>query len=168
MSPKSYHASLKNAQSQVTIAYSALLSLIKLNWQAWLTEKDGGDLEEDEASSMAFSRSAPFSLMNVMSQALPDEQGDSSHTPCFYMCSETQQRLKADILMLSEECDYRLFVKTCKKLIDIVICFVSFRFCVIECVISPTQLESQTYFSVSVAILEYIMFNSSCNENFQA
>jgi len=43
---------------------------------------------------------------------LPDEQGDSSHTPCFYMCSETQQRLKADILMLSEECDYRLFVKT--------------------------------------------------------
>jgi len=86
---------------------------------------------------MAFSRSAPFSVMNVMSQTLPDEQGDSSHTPCFYMCSQTQQRLKADILMLSKECDYRLFVKTCKKLLDIVICFVmSFRFCFTECIIT--------------------------------
>lgn len=66
---------------------------------------------------MAFSRSAPFSVMNVMSQASPDEQGDS---PCFYMCSQTQQRLKADILMLPKECDYRLFVKTCKKLTDFI------------------------------------------------
>ena len=65
---------------------------------------------------MEFSRNAPFSVMSVMSHALPDEQGDSSHTPHFYMCSQTQQRLKADILMPSKECDYRLFVKTCKKL----------------------------------------------------
>ena len=64
---------------------------------------------------MEFSRSAPFSVMNVTSHALPDEQGDSSHTPCFYMCSQTQQRLKADIVMPSKECDYRLFVKTCRK-----------------------------------------------------
>ena len=69
---------------------------------------------------MAFSRSAPFSVMSVMAraQALPDEQGDPSDTPCFYMCSETQQRLKADILMFSKECDYRLFVKTGKKLTE--------------------------------------------------
>lgn len=69
---------------------------------------------------MAFSRSAPFSVMGVMAhaQTLPDEQGDSSHTPCFYMCSQTQQRLKADIVMPSKDCDYRLFIKTytCKKL----------------------------------------------------
>ena len=86
--------------------------------QAWLTEKDGGEHEGDGATSMAFSRSAPFSVMGVMAHALPDEQGDSSHKPCFYMCSQTQQRLKADILMPSKECDYRLFVKTyaCKKL----------------------------------------------------
>ena len=88
--------------------------------QVWLTEKDGGEQEGDGATSMAFSRSAPFSVMDVMAhaQTLPDEQGDSSHKPCFYMCSQTQQRLKADILMPSKECDYRLFVKTyaCKKL----------------------------------------------------
>ena len=65
---------------------------------------------------MEFSRSAPFSVMSVMSHALPDEQDYSSHMPYFYMCSRTQQRLKADIVMPSKECDYRLFVKTCKKL----------------------------------------------------
>ncbi|XP_020632536.1 uncharacterized protein LOC110069364 [Orbicella faveolata] len=80
--------------------------------KVWLTEKDGGEQEGDGAISMAFSRSAPFSVMNVTSHALPDEQGDSSHTPCFYLCSQTQQRLKADIVMPSKECDYRLFVKT--------------------------------------------------------
>ncbi|XP_020632539.1 uncharacterized protein LOC110069367 isoform X1 [Orbicella faveolata] len=106
--------------------------------KVWLTEKDGGEQEGDGASSMAFSRSAPFSVMNVTSHALPDEQSDSSHTPCFYMCSQTQQRLKADIVMPSKECDYRLFVKTCKKLTDFVICFVISlcRFCVTECAVT--------------------------------
>ena len=82
---------------------------------------------------MAFSRSAPFSVMSVMSHALPDEQGDSSHTPCFYMCFRTQQRLKADIVMPSKECDYRLFVKTCKKLTNFIYFLsnlsMSFRLC---------------------------------------
>ena len=64
---------------------------------------------------MSFSR-APFDVMTVSSHVLPDEQGDSSHTPCFYMCSQTQQRMKADIFMLSKGCDYRLFIKTCKEL----------------------------------------------------
>ena len=98
---------------------------------------------------MAFSRSAPFSVMNVTSHALPDEQGDSSHTPCFYLCSQTQQRLKADIVMPSKECDYRLFVKTCKKLTHYVICFVISlcRFVsVLRNALSPTKLKSQTSF----------------------
>lgn len=81
--------------------------------KAWLTEKDGGEREGDGESSMTFSRSAPFNVMSVMSHALPDEQCGSSHTPCFYMCSQTQQRLKADIFMPSKQCNYRLFVKTC-------------------------------------------------------
>ncbi|XP_068744640.1 uncharacterized protein [Montipora capricornis] len=80
--------------------------------KAWLTEKDSDEQEGDGTSSMAFSCSAPFNVMSVMSHALPDEQGESSHTPCFYMCSQTQQRLKADIFMPSKQCDYRLFVKT--------------------------------------------------------
>lgn len=93
------------------------LSFFKFNWQAWLTEKDGGKQEGDAATSMAFSRSAPFKVRSVMArtQTLPDEQGDSSHKPSFYICCRTQQRLKADILMLSKKCDYRLFVKTSKK-----------------------------------------------------
>ena len=65
---------------------------------------------------MAFKRSAPFGVMTVECHVLPDEQGDSSHKPCFYMCSQTQQRMKADILMASKEYDYRLFIKTCKKM----------------------------------------------------
>ena len=91
------------------------INFFKFNWQAWLTEKDGGKQEGDEA--MAFSHSAPFKVRSVMARAqtLPDEQGDSSHTPSFYMCCRTQQRMKADILMLSKKCDYRLFVKTSKK-----------------------------------------------------
>ena len=84
--------------------------------QVWLTEKDGNDQEGGGASSMEFSRSAPFSVMSAMRHSLPDEQGDSSHTPCFYMCSRTQQRLTAKILTPSRTCDYRLFVNTCKKL----------------------------------------------------
>lgn len=89
-----------------------------LLFQAWLTEKDGDEEEGVEKNSMAFSRSAPFGVMSVMARVhtLPDEQGDSSHTPSFDMCSETQQRMKADIWMVSKEFDYRLFVKTCKKL----------------------------------------------------
>jgi len=98
---------------------------------------------------MAFSRSAPFSVMSVMAHAqkLPDEQGDSSHTPCFYMCSQTQQRLKADIVMPSKECAYRLFVKTCTKLTKIVIFFV-ISLChvvsVLRNALSRTKLKSQT------------------------
>ena len=78
-----------------------------------------------------------------MDQTLPDEQGDSSHTPGFYMCCQTQQRMKADILMLTKTCDYRLFVKTSKK-------FRCFVFAVITTVsfmlangLSLTELESQ-------------------------
>ena len=83
--------------------------------QAWLTEKDDGEQEGDGSTSLAFSRSAPFCVMNVMSHLLPDEQGASSHKPCFYMCSQAQQRLEADIIVPSKGCDCRLFVKTCKK-----------------------------------------------------
>ncbi|KAL9950379.1 hypothetical protein ACROYT_G042867 [Oculina patagonica] len=80
--------------------------------KVWLTEKDADEQEGGEAASLAFSR-APFDVMTVSSHVLPDEQGDSKDTPCFYMCAQTQQRMKADILMASKECDYRLFIKTC-------------------------------------------------------
>ncbi|XP_068744639.1 uncharacterized protein [Montipora capricornis] len=42
--------------------------------KAWLTEKDSDEQEGDGTSSMAFSCSAPFNVMSVMSHALPDEQ----------------------------------------------------------------------------------------------
>ena len=112
---------------------------------------------------MALSGSAPFNDMSVMARAqtLPDEQGDSSHTPYFYMCSQTPPRMKADILMLSKECDYRLFVKTRKKLTD---CFIPF---VINSVTECTLTDGTSITIVillPVAILECIMFNSSCNK----
>ncbi|KAJ7377597.1 hypothetical protein OS493_028157 [Desmophyllum pertusum] len=91
-------------------------SLILLSYQAWLTEKDAGQ-EGDETTSMAFSRNAPVRVRNILTHALSDEQGgDSSNTPCFYMCSQYQQRMKLDILMVSKEFDYRLLIRTCKKL----------------------------------------------------
>ena len=64
---------------------------------------------------MAFSRNAPVRVKNILTRALPDEQGDSSNTPCFYMCSPYQRKLKVDILMVSKTFDYRLLVRTCKK-----------------------------------------------------
>ena len=129
-------AKIINAWFHVTFIGALNAALIQ---QAWLTEKDGDDQEGDGASSMAFSRNAPFSVMSVMSHALPDEQGDSSHTPCFYMCSRTQQRLKADIVMPSKECDYRLFVKTCKKLANFIYLFVACLcpfVCATECLVT--------------------------------
>lgn len=64
---------------------------------------------------MSFS-DAPFNVMTVSSHVLPDEQGDPSNMPRFDMCSQTQQRMRADIVMLSKGLDYRLFIKTCKKM----------------------------------------------------
>ncbi|KAJ7323758.1 hypothetical protein OS493_030883 [Desmophyllum pertusum] len=89
-------------------------SLILLSYQIWLTEKDAGQ-EGDETTSMAFSRSAPIRVKNILTHALSDEQGDSSNTPCFYMCSQFQQRMKVDILMVSKEFDYRLLIRTCRN-----------------------------------------------------
>ena len=64
---------------------------------------------------MAFSRNAPVRVKNILTRALPDGQGDSSNTPCFYMCSYYQRKMRADILMVSKPFDYRLLVRTCKK-----------------------------------------------------
>ncbi|KAL9950377.1 hypothetical protein ACROYT_G042865 [Oculina patagonica] len=80
--------------------------------KVWLTEKDVAEHEGGETASMAFSR-APFGVMTVSSHVLPNEQGYSTNMPCFYMCAQTRQRMKVDILMASKECDYRLFIKTC-------------------------------------------------------
>ena len=74
---------------------------------------------------MTFSRNAPIRVKNILTRALPDEQGDSSNTPCFYMCSQYQRKLKVDILMVSKAFDYRLLIRTCKKL-NSKLCFVYF------------------------------------------
>lgn len=82
--------------------------------KAWLTEKDSSQ-DEDETASMTFSRNAPIRVKNILTRALPDEQGDSSNTPCFYMCSQYQRKLKVDILMVSKAFDYRLLIRTCRS-----------------------------------------------------
>ena len=64
---------------------------------------------------MAFSRNAPIRVKNILTRALPAEQGDSSNSPCFYMCSQYQPKMKVDILMVSKTFDYRLLIRTCKE-----------------------------------------------------
>ena len=75
---------------------------------------------------MSFS-DAPFNVMTVSSRVLP-KQGDSSNMPRFDMCSKTQQRMRADIFMLSKGFDYRLFIKTCKKLKSSICIRIEFSF----------------------------------------
>ena len=65
---------------------------------------------------MAFSRNAPIRVKNILTRAVPDEQGDSSNMPCFYMCSQYQRKMTVDILMVSKTFDYRLLIRTCKTL----------------------------------------------------
>ena len=64
---------------------------------------------------MGFSRNAPICVQNILTRELPDGQGDSSNTPCFYMCSDYQRKMRVDILMVSKTFDYRLLVRTCKE-----------------------------------------------------
>ena len=64
---------------------------------------------------MAFSLDAPVRVKNILTRALPDGQGGSSNTPCFYMCYQYEQKMKVDILMVSKTFDYRLLIRTCKK-----------------------------------------------------
>ena len=71
--------------------------------------------DEDDTNSMAFSRNAPIRVKNILARAWPDGQGDSSNTPCFYMCSHYQRKMRVDILMVSKTFDYRFTVSTCKK-----------------------------------------------------
>ena len=79
----------------------------------WLTEPEGEEVGE-AASSLAFSRRTPITVKNILTRVMSDEQGDSSETPCFHICSQFQSRLRADILIPSQDLDCRLSIRTCK------------------------------------------------------
>lgn len=79
----------------------------------WLTEPEGEEVGE-AASSMAFSRRTPITVKNILTRVMSDEQGDTSDTPCFHICSQFQSRLRADILIPSQDLDCRLSIRTCK------------------------------------------------------
>ena len=67
------------------------------------------------ASSLVFSRSAPIHVNNVLTRVLSDkETGDTPDTPCFHMCSQIHQRMKADILIPSKGFDCRLSIRECE------------------------------------------------------
>ena len=69
------------------------------------------------ASSVVFSRSAPtcIPVKNVLTRMLSEEEtGDTSNTPCFHMCAQFHQRMKADILIPSKGFDCRLLIRTCE------------------------------------------------------
>ena len=74
---------------------------------------------EDEGAtvpSLMFSRNAPIPVKNVLTRVLSeDETGSTSHESCFYMCSQFQQRMRADILIPSKGFDCRLSIRTCKS-----------------------------------------------------
>ena len=73
---------------------------------------------EDEgatAPSLMFSRSAPIPVKNVLTRVSSEDQsGSTSNEPCFHMCSQFQQRMRADILIPSKGFDCRLSIRTCE------------------------------------------------------
>ena len=81
--------------------------------QAWLIEDDAQEFEGGEAAaSMAFSRTAPIRVKNILTRVQSDEQGDSSNTPCFHICTQFHGRMKADIMIPSKGLDCRLLIRT--------------------------------------------------------
>ena len=74
---------------------------------------------EDEgakAPSLMFSHSAPIPVKNVLTRvSSEDETGSTSKEPRFYMCSQFQKRMIADIFMPSKGFDCRLSIRTCES-----------------------------------------------------
>ena len=74
---------------------------------------------EDEgatAPSLMFSRNAPIPVKSVLTRvSSEDETGSTSNEPCFHMCSQFQQRMRADILIPSKGFDCRLSIRTCES-----------------------------------------------------
>ena len=67
------------------------------------------------APSLMFSRSAPIPVKNVLTRVLSeDETVGTSNEPCFLMCSQYQQRMRADILIPSLGFDCRLLIRSCE------------------------------------------------------
>ena len=79
-------------------------------------ETEGEDVGE-VASSMAFSRTTPITVKNILTRVLSDERGDTSDKPSFHICSQFQGRLKVDILIPSKDLDCRLSIRTSKRVI---------------------------------------------------
>ena len=75
------------------------------------------ETEGEAASAMAFSRGTPVTVKNILRRVVSDERGDTSDTPCFHICSQSQTRLKVDILIPSKDLDCRLSIRTCKSVI---------------------------------------------------
>ena len=78
--------------------------------------KEHSEDEGATAPSLMFSRNAPIPVKNVLTRVLSeDETGSTSNESCFYMCSQFQQRMRADILIPSKGFDCRLSIRTCES-----------------------------------------------------
>ncbi|CAH3113247.1 unnamed protein product [Pocillopora meandrina] len=83
--------------------------------KAWLVKEHSED-EGATAPSLMFSRNAPIPVKNVLTRVLSeDETGSTSNESCFYLCSQFQQRMRADILIPSKGFDCRLSIRTCES-----------------------------------------------------
>lgn len=82
--------------------------------KAWLIKEDAPE-ESEAAAPMAFSRTAPIPVKNVLTRVQSDERGETSNTPCFHICSQFHSRMKVDILIPSKGLDCRLSIRTCKN-----------------------------------------------------
>ncbi|XP_066030707.1 uncharacterized protein [Pocillopora verrucosa] len=80
--------------------------------KVWLVEEHSED-EGATAPSLMFSRNAPIPVKSVLTRvSSEDETGSTSNEPCFHMCSQFQQRMRADILIPSKGFDCRLSIRT--------------------------------------------------------
>ena len=87
--------------------------------QTWIMKENYGQEGSEAGSSMAFCKTAPVPVRNILTQVKSNEEGAASNTPIFYICSQPRLRMKVDILMPAKGLDCRLLIRTCKESIKI-------------------------------------------------
>ncbi|XP_015754358.1 PREDICTED: uncharacterized protein LOC107334005 isoform X2 [Acropora digitifera] len=80
--------------------------------KTWIMKENYGQEGSEAGSSMAFCKTAPVPVRNILTQVKSNEEGAASNTPIFYICSQPRLRMRVDILMPAKDLDCRLLIRT--------------------------------------------------------
>ncbi|XP_044174207.1 uncharacterized protein LOC114958012 [Acropora millepora] len=110
--------SLQSRATQEDIRYDFAFytpSCRNVRVKTWIMEENSGQEGSEAGSSMAFCKTAPVPVRNILTQVKSNEEGAASNTPIFYICSQPRLRMKVDILMPAKGLDCRLLIRTWKN-----------------------------------------------------